>query len=80
MKTLNYVFNEHFNKPYAEMSCKYLSADSFKIFNVINTGDSIASPKFIHKNNHSLAHTVRVTMWIQLMAMIMLKNDYDKLY
>lgn len=68
MKTLNYVFNEHFDKPYAEMSCRYLSADSFKTFNVINT-DGSSSSKIIHKNNHSLAHAVCVACWIQLFCL-----------
>ena len=76
---LNYIYDSYFIKPYPDIDLGGEFNIDFNIsLSLYNTNKNIYETKRIERNNHSLAHTVRVTMWIQLMAMIMLKNDYDK--
>ena len=79
IRVLSYIYDTYFKQPYADIKL----GDGFDIdyrivLSLYNTDKNIDENKTLERNNHSLAHTVRVTTWIQLLAMIMLKNDYDK--
>jgi hypothetical protein len=73
IETAKYVYEKHFKHAYKESNCKYLTAEPSMQINVIDVkGNSIN--KTIHKNNHSLAHSIRVACWIQLLYL------HNKLY
>ena len=74
IKSLKHVYNTYFKKPYKESSlCEpFKMEDKMEVTIVDNMRQS--SKFSIYRYNHALAHTVRVTCWIQLLYL------QDRLY
>jgi len=73
IETAKYAYEKHFKHAYKESNCRYLTAEPSIPINITDiNGNSINET--IHKNNHSLAHSIRVACWIQLLYL------HNKLY
>ena len=76
IKVLRYVYTTYFKKPYSDTGCEHLKDGSWDVHCVDDLGNQYDS--IIYRNNHSLAHTVRVACWIQLLYLQdLLYNSLD---